>query len=152
MTPRDSNASSWTAAGKVVPFVAAERRMLRIGTGWDAFEVALRENHAGVERAMFHLENVRGPILFLAAADDHTWDSKRLADLGMEYLKAHQRAFADKMVAYPNAGHGFLFSVNARTLTPAAFRGSGGTPAGNVAAALSAWPEIDAFLAQALSH
>ena len=130
--PRDGLASSWTAAGKVVPFVPVDRFAMQ-ASGWEECEAPLRQNRVAVERAMFRLENVRGPILFLAAGDDRVWDSKTQAEIGMDYLKAHRHAYADKMVSYPNVGHPFMF---------------GGSPA----AAESAWSEIDAFFVKALAR
>jgi len=152
-TRNSGDTSSWTAAGKVVPFVPLDRRMMTGGSGWEAFEAPLRDNRVAVDRTMFHLENVRGPILFLAAADDRVWDSKIQAEIGMAYLKAHDHRFADEMISYPNSGHGFLFSVDPHTMAPnPAARLVGGTAAGNVVAARAAWSAIDAFLTKALAR
>jgi dienelactone hydrolase len=130
--PREGFASSWTAAGKITPFAPVERLAMR-SSGWEGYEASIRQNRVAVERAMFRLENVRGPILFLAAGDDRVWDSKTQAEIGMAYLKAHQHVYADKMVSYPSVGHAFMF---------------GGSPA----VAELAWPEIDTFLAKALTR
>lgn len=152
--------SSWTVGGKPVPYVPLERRggMMRRGGGSGAsFEMRAvydesMQLHAGLVRAaMFHLENVRGPILLLAGDADGVWDSPAQCRLAMDYLKAHAHPYADEFVDYPNAGHAFLFATPQRPQLSGPGGGSlGGTARGNVAAGEQAWTKIDDFLTRAL--
>lgn len=156
--------SSWTVGGKPVPYVQLERRArsgpFRAGAG--AAPVEMRAVYAAsmqlhrtmIGAAMFHLENVRGPILLLAGDDDGVWDSPAQCEIGMAYLRAHVHPYADEYVHYRNAGHAFLFATPERPLVESsrgAVRGVlGGTPRGNVEARDQAWTTIDDFLAHAL--
>lgn len=160
ISQRPAAESSWTHDGTPRPYVAYSSAMIQVFS--DAFTkhapLALRagydgsmsQNAAQIPAAMFHLENVRGPILFLAAEDDQVWNSVRQSQLGLAYLKDHHHAFADREIDYPDAGHMFLFATPERPFLSAPFGGLtlefGGTPAGNVAAAKAAWPQIFAFL------
>lgn len=133
--------SSWTLGGRAVPFIPVDRR-----TRSDPYGSALRDHRAMIASAMFHLERVQGPILFLAGDDDAVWDSAAQSELGIAYLRAHAHPFADRYVHYPHAGHAFLFATDARPQI-----GLGGTARGNVEAGRQAWAEIDGFLAGALA-
>lgn len=157
--------SSWTHGGTPLPFVAygsamgqifadafAKHTPLALRPGYDG---SMIQNAAQIPAATFHLENVRGPILFLAADDDQVWNSVRQSQLAMAYLKQHHHPYADREIDYPDAGHMFLFATPERPFLSAPFGSGmtlelGGTPAGNVAAAKAAWPQIFAFLDQAL--
>jgi dienelactone hydrolase len=133
--------SSWTLGGRPVRYLALDRRRR------DPYATALREHQATVGSLMFHLEDVRGPVLFLAGGDDAVWDSATQSELGLAYLRAHGHAYPDRSVRYPRAGHAFLFATEARPLT--AF---GGTARGNVEAGAAAWIEIDDFLTSAFAR
>lgn len=155
--------SSWTLAGKPVPFVSyapemgqvvatsfMQHKPLDLRPGYSA---SMTDN-AAVQAAMFHLEQIRGPVLCLAAQDDQIWDSPALCSLATSYLQSHHHAFADAAETYEGAGHIFLFSSADRPLTQAALGGMqivlGGTAQANVAAAQKAWPRIFSFLNSAL--
>jgi len=107
-----------------------------------------------VSAAMFHLENIHGPILCLAAQDDQIWDSPVQCSMTMEYLQARHHAYADASQVYPGAGHIFLFATPQQPLVQAAENGTqillGGSAQANVAAGAQAWPKIFSFLAAAL--
>lgn len=136
-----SGGPSWTLGGRPVHYLALDRRRR------DPYATALREHQATVGSLMFHLEDVRGPVLFLAGDDDAVWDSARQSELGLGYLRAHGHAYPDRAVRYAHAGHAFLFATEARPLT--AF---GGTARGNVEAGAAAWTEIDDFLTSAFAR
>lgn len=158
--------SSWTYHGVPLPYVAYTAAM---GTAYmnafvkhapldirGGYEDAMNVNASQIPAAMFHLENIHGPVLMLAAGDDQIWDSVRQSDLAMQYLKAHHHAFADRVVVYPKAGHMFLFSTSAMPFTSMNVGGGltmefGGTTAANVAAGQAGWTQIDAFLSKALA-
>jgi dienelactone hydrolase len=155
--------SSWTIQNKPVAFVPyaaamgqsigmsfAQNKPLDLRPGYVA---SMQDGHA-VKAAMFHLENIRGPVLCLAAQDDQIWDSPTQCSIAMSYLQTHHHPYADASETYPAAGHIFLFSSADRPLTSATQNGMsislGGTAQANVAAAQRAWPEIFSFLASAL--
>lgn len=152
--------SSWTVAGKPVPYVHygtvmgqvfaaafTAHQPLDLRKGYDA---AMQENESEIPGAMFHLENIKGPVLFLGADDDGIWNSVAQSQIGMDYLKQHHHPYADAFVHYAGAGHIFLFSSPGRPMTEAPMGpftlDLGGTAQANVDAAKAAWPRIDAFL------
>ena len=155
--------SSWTLAGKPVPFVPFTDAMgqafgVAFGThtplvlrpGYDA----AMKNEAAVDAAFFHLEKINGPVLFLSAGDDQIWNSAEQSRLGLAYLKTMHHKFADESQTYADAGHIFIFATADRPLVSVPFAAGltlqlGGTPAANVAAAADAWPRIMKFLAAA---
>jgi dienelactone hydrolase len=151
--------SSWTVGGKPVPYVQLDRlRAMRGGAGLPvdmraSYAASMQVHHAAIPSAMFHLENVRGPILLLAGDADGVWDSPAQCRIGIDYLKAHAHPYADECVDYPDAGHAFLFATPQRPLVAGARGGGvfGGTAHGNVAAGEQAWAKIDDFLAHALA-
>src|SRR5436305_13642987 len=107
-----------------------------------------------VANAMFHLENIHGPILCLAAQDDQIWDSPAQCSIATQYLQAHHHAYADAAEVYAGAGHVFLFATAQQPLIQVGQNGTqillGGTAEGNVAAGHQAWPKIFFFLGSAL--
>jgi dienelactone hydrolase len=149
--------SSWTVHGKPVPYIALQRPgrgAMRDGSAPDmraVYAASMQQQRAAIPSAMFHLENVRGPILLLAGEADGVWDSPAQCRLGIDYLKTHAHPYADECVVYPDAGHAFLFATPQRPLVTGARGGGifGGTARGNVAAGEQAWTKIDDFLAHA---
>jgi dienelactone hydrolase len=150
IVPRNLNRSmpltwqpSWTIAGRPVPYVPYEPQMS--ASSRDAFDISLQRHRGAIPGAMFHLENIRGPVLFVAGDDDQVWNSAEQSEIGMAYLKAHAHAYPDAYVHYPKAGHAFLFATGDRTQVR-----SGGTADGNAEAEKAAWIAIDDFLDRAL--
>jgi dienelactone hydrolase len=156
--------SSWTLGGKPLPFVAyapamgqlfasayMEHKPLDLRTGYEA---SMRENAAQIPAAMFHLENIHGPVMLIAAGDDRIWDSVAQCETAVAYLHAHHHPYADTFLQYPDAGHIFLFATPQRAMTQAPMGPFtlmlGGTAQTNVAAAQEAWPKISTFLTAAL--
>ena len=157
--------SSWTLHGQPLPYVPYTSRMgeifgaafssgkpLDVRPGYDA---AMEVNGAMIPAAMFHLENVHGPIMFVAADDDQVWDSVAQSHIGMKYLRDHHHAYADQYLHYAGAGHLFLFSTPQMPFTQVPMGGGvtmllGGTAQANVQAAQDAWPRIMSFLSGAL--
>jgi hypothetical protein len=161
--PVSAPRSSWTLAGKPVPFVPyaaamgqsiaqsyAQQKPLDLRPGY----AASMADTSAVTSAMFHLENIHGPILCLAAQDDQIWDSPAQCSIAMEYLQTRHHAYADASEVYAGAGHIFLFATAQRPLIQAGQNGTqillGGTAQANVAAGQQAWPKIFAFLGSAL--
>jgi dienelactone hydrolase len=156
--------SSWTFRGQPLPYVPygtamgaqfgaamATHAPIDLRKGYDA---SYEEHRSDVPAAMFHLENINGPVLFVAAGDDGIWNSPLQSQIGMEYLREHHHPYADRYEQYPGAGHIFLFSAPDRPMTTAPMGPFtlllGGTPQANAQAREEAWPKIFAFLNQAL--
>jgi dienelactone hydrolase len=156
--------SSWTFQGKALPFVEYTQAMgeqfanaylkhmpldLRI-----AYDDAIQRNANEIPAAMFHLENIHGPVLLIGADDDKLWDSDKQCELAMTYLKAHRHPYADRYVHYPDAGHLFLFQPPSKALTQVPLGPFtmlvGGSARGNAAAQAQAWPQIGMFLTGAM--
>lgn len=156
--------SSWTQGGKPLPYVHYGTQMGQVfGAAFathqpldlrKGYAGAMDENTSQVPAAMFHLENIHGPVMMLAADDDQIWDSVAQSQLGMNYLRAHHNAHDDVYLHYPGAGHMFLFSSTQRPMTQAAMGPFtllfGGTPGANAQACAQAWPRIYEFLSAAL--
>jgi dienelactone hydrolase len=159
------SASSWSLAGQAVPYVPYASSMaeqfsdaftnhqpLDLRKGYDA---AMAAHKDAIPQAMFHLEKIDGPVLFLGADDDQIWDSDAQSQIGMTYLKEHNHPYADAYVHYPSAGHMFLFATPQNPLLSApAGPGMtllvGGTADGNLAAGAKGWEAIARFFASAL--
>lgn len=156
----DPPTSSWSYRGKPLPYVAYTPAMgmqfqnafvqhaplhLRV-----AYDDAMRVNANEIAPAMFRLENIHGPVLLLAADDDQLWDSPAQSQLAIDYLRAHHHPYADQYVHYPGAGHLFLFASQTQVPMGPFTLLLGGGPQMNMAAQLSAWQSIGAFLAGAL--
>lgn len=156
--------SSWSAGGRPLPFVRFGASMQTIFTSAFAqhqpldlrpgYVAAMQENKAQIAPAMFKLENIHGPVLFLAADDDQIWDSDAQSEIGMQYLSSHHHPYADMYLHYSSAGHIFLFSSKDRPMTEVPMGPIslllGGTAQANSDAATQAWPRIYAFLDSAL--
>ena len=158
---------SWSRDGKELPCVAQDRAAGQ--AVWRAMQdhepVAFRPSNDAsrtaaspetMKAAFFALERIHGPVLCLAADDDQTWNSRVHCELSMAYLREHQHPFADRMIAYPDAGHLFLDAQSGPQSAMNRLRRGpfemvfGGTPEGDARAADDAWPQIHAFLAAAL--
>ncbi|MBV8689567.1 MAG: acetylxylan esterase [Candidatus Eremiobacteraeota bacterium] len=164
--PEATNRSSWAVGGKPVSFVPyasamgasfaaafGEHKPLDLRVGYDA---SMKENAAAIPDAMFHLENIKGPVLLLAADDDHIWNSVAQSELAMAYLKSHNHPYNDAYQHFAGAGHIFLFATPQHAMTQASMGPLtlllGGTKDANLRAAAQAWPEIFSFLSSALSN
>ncbi|MDQ6823799.1 MAG: acetylxylan esterase [Candidatus Eremiobacteraeota bacterium] len=157
--------SSWTVSGKPVPYVLIDASVgMEFMAAMQAHRpVSLRpaydasmQNREAVDKAMFHLERINGPVLFLAGDDDKLWDSPAQSKLGMEYLRAHHHPFADLYRHYPQAGHLFIAALDPHVNAEQADVGNGlsfafgGTPQGNRSAGRQAWAAIDTFVKERL--
>ena len=141
--PEDASASKeiWKAmsAGNPVSFRAA-------------YEAAAR-NTTAVERALFPLDRIAGPVLCLSAADDQVWNSSAQCELAMTYLRAHHHPFADRAVSFPGAGHEYLLAragtsaaMNTAPMGAGGRMAFGGAPEADARAARAAIAAINALL------
>lgn len=158
--PSAASTSSWTYEGRPLPYVEYTQAMglqfqnafvkhspldLRV-----AYDDAMKQNANEIAPAMFHLENVHGPVLLLAGDDDQLWDSDAQSQLALDYLHAHHHPYADEYEHYPGAGHLFLFAAETETPMGPFTLLLGGGPQMNLAAQIAAWQSIGGFLAHAL--
>ena len=158
--------SSWSLAGRPVPFVpmrltghvvreiasllASSRRPIEIRIFYDA----AMANGKAVAAATIPVERTRGPLLLLSGTDDRMWRSSRLAQIAIERLDAHRHPYPYAHVSYPGCGH-FLLSLpsypvltsleHPRLRRPVIL---GGSRQGNARASVDAWSRSLAFLAE----
>lgn len=109
------------------------------------WESALSDE-AAVEAATIPLENATGPVLLMSGADDRTWPSARLHELGAARTRGGSGADVT-VVAYPDAGHlacvppGYPLASRFE-LPNGQVRELGGSRAGNHFARLDAWRRL----------
>jgi hypothetical protein len=141
--------SSWSEAGRPVPFLAVPRGPGGVPPQTPEFEAALADTLA-VEQAMIPLERIQGPMLFISAADDGVWPSPRLAELAMSRLAASTPPYPSEHVTYPCAGHS-LGPPCIPTTVSTAVRGRlvrrfGGSAASDALARWDSWHRTLRFL------
>lgn len=164
--------AAWTYQGRPLPFVPfratpasheAALASARAGRGLadtpiflSSLALAAQEDPATLAAAAIPVERTAGPILTVAGEADQLWPSGTFAGLIGDRLAQHGHAHPDATLRYPDAGHFFqppnlptagAFIEAPRQQAPLA---TGGTTAGNAAAATDSWPRVLRFLADAL--
>ncbi|MBL0740507.1 acyl-CoA thioester hydrolase/BAAT C-terminal domain-containing protein [Chryseolinea lacunae] len=102
----NATTSSWTYAGKEVPFVPMPWAAVPSAMKGDlrgAFDIMIEDKEA-VSRARIKIENIHGPILFLSATRDEMWPSREMADAMMKQLDAVKFPYAHKHIVV-EGGH-----------------------------------------------
>jgi dienelactone hydrolase len=162
---------SWSRGGNPLPCIPPDAKAsAAVGEAFskgkpvvlrDLYDASRAADPAAAAAAAFPLENIAGPVLCLAGADDEMWNSPAYCDDAMSYLRQHQHPFAadDRAVSYPDAGHTFLWAVSGpqSAVTSVSLPGGatmefGGTARGDAAAAQAAWPAIWEFFGKALHN
>ncbi len=163
---------SWTfgdAGVAFVPWANAQPQVTTNDAGQQVtsevkqFEESLRlAAPADIERANIHVEKINGPVLLLAAQDDHVWPSCALADYAWQRLRdaGHDTAYPDDGVeCFSGAGHALspanvgLPMGNASEVDlsgTGALTAYGGTPQGTGQGNRRAWQRTVQFLERAL--
>jgi len=93
--------SSWTYQGKEVPYVPVSEEAIPALIKRDlrtAFDTMLKDK-AAVEKALIHVEDIKGPVLLLSATQDEMWGSTPMSDAIMAQLKANNFAYHYEHVA-----------------------------------------------------
>jgi dienelactone hydrolase len=127
--------SSWSLAGKPVPFVPYD-----VSKGFDPnnllalYEQSLEQTET-VKSAAIPVEQIHGPVLLFSGADDKLWPSARMADAICQRLKSHAFKYRYEHIDYPDAGH-----------TLSEYFMLGGTADGNHKARLDSGLRIRKFL------
>jgi dienelactone hydrolase len=154
--------SSWTHAGRRVPFVpfrlrkfmlrSMPRYFLKKPISFSPLFTSALEDREAVERAAIPAEKTNGAILLISGDEDSLWPSSRMAQRVMDRLAAHRFAHPFRHLRYADAGHALRYPHLPTTLRQAhqpamnfaaAF---GGTAAGDARAQADAWREAIAFL------
>lgn len=146
-----SRTSSWSEAGRPLPYLAFPRGMTRsLG---EVYARALATLPAHPDAAIA-VERIGAPVLLVCGEMDALWPSCPMARM----LRARAAAAggpAVTLLAYPKAGHAVggvpLPSGNKRIGGMGGFL-LGGEGADNNAARMDAWPRVVAFLDEALAR
>ena len=134
--------SSWSRAGRPVPFVPYDDEVAATGDP-PAFEPVYRASlttHAGrVAAATIPVERFFGDVLLVAGGDDQVWPSLDSA----QRIKARRAAYdlPTTLVTHAGAGHRVMLPGE-RVATGGARMARGGSEAADRALGLLAWPEI----------
>jgi len=164
--------ASWTYRGQPLPFVpfhatpasrAAAEASARAGQGradtpifLSSLALAAQDSAATLDAAAIPVERTAGPILLVAGEADQLWPSGTFAGQIADRLAQRGHPYPDATLRYPDTGHFFqppnLPTSGAFIAGPAgaAPLATGGTTAGNAAAAADSWPRVLRFLAAAL--
>lgn len=136
--------STWSEAGKEVPYLP-----ITIGFGMDVYTPSLTEEEK-YPQAVIPVERIAGPVLLVCGEADALWPSCPMA------RKVKARAEGAKgpvvtLLSYKEAGHAVFGSpLKADNPNFDQLGSLGGTPEGNNAARVDAWPKIIAFLQEQL--
>jgi uncharacterized protein len=135
---RQTARSSWTQAGRPLPFVPYRMdQQLTTKHGFIlGMYISSLQNTIAAARAEIAVELIRGAILLISGEQDNLWPSKRMCTAITQRLQQHQFAYPVEHYSYSAAGH-TLWSGSAE---------GGGTAAGNAAAHTDAWAHVVAFL------
>lgn len=93
--------SSWTYQGKEVPYVPVSEEAIPALIKRDlrtAFDTMLNDK-AAVEKALIHVEDIKGPVLLLSATHDEMWGSTPMSDAIMARLKTNNFAYHYQHIA-----------------------------------------------------
>ena len=104
------------------------------------------------------VEQTRGPILMISAADDQLWASSMLTEIAERRLRRANFPHFHEHVRYPNAGHFAVLPPDLPTtsnsgrhqVVPMALA-FGGTPDANAHASADMWPRVVSFLRRYLA-
>jgi pimeloyl-ACP methyl ester carboxylesterase len=96
------------------------------------------------------VEQIHGPVLLLAGADDQIWPSTMMAERIMRRLRLYRHAYQDRSVTFVDVGHSIPYVY---LPTRGNWRDSpfaiGGSAEGMAKAQANAWPQILKFLSDA---
>jgi hypothetical protein len=150
--PGGGNRSSWSFAGRALPFVpyppgvraASSTRGLSVHPIYDAG----LDNAEAVDAAAIPVERATGPVMLISGGDDRMWPAERMCNMIVERIRRHGRASAVTHLNYPEAGH-VLFPY--KNLSP---QGAsipmpfdlGGSPEAALAAHTATWKKVVSHL------
>ncbi|WP_435178261.1 acyl-CoA thioester hydrolase/BAAT C-terminal domain-containing protein [Halorussus sp. AFM4] len=146
--------SAWTRDGDPVAGADAVRPVFRAVRALryscetpDCALAAVRERveASTLRRAAIPVEEIDGPVLLLAGANDATWPAPVLSALAVDRLRRRGHGAPYQLRTYDGAGHVFYlpYYSYAGDLTGPAY---GGSPAANAFAAADSWPTVLRYL------
>ena len=147
--------SSWTVAGRAVPFVpAGNDPSYRPPPGFP-LRPAVHYRHrletaANAAAATIQVERIAGEVLLIAGGDDQLWPSSEMSlSLKRRMAKSGRRA---SVLTYTGAGHliGKYYSPASSTLVGGGRLETGGSPHANGRAQSDSWPRVLEFLRRTL--
>jgi dienelactone hydrolase len=141
--------SSWSAAGKDVPFLPYDSTRPFISV-LDLYVRSLEFENRFPDAAI-PVERINGAVLLISAGDDKLWPSKAMSDRVMARLDANRFAHPHVHLSYADAGHG-VASPPARNLAGKYPSNLGGSDAGNAAGRADMWANTLKFLAENLKR
>jgi dienelactone hydrolase len=151
--PRGSMRSSWSLAGKPLPFVpyptdAAPSFSPRGTSVLPIYDRGL-ENTAAVAHATIPIEHATGPVLVISGGDDRMWPAERMCKMVVERAR---RAGCEALVRhrnFPDAGHVlFPYEAPAQSAAMPMQFDLGGSLASSRSAHALAWPDVVRHLRQ----
>jgi dienelactone hydrolase len=97
--------SSWSYAGKQIPFVPYNLNNLPDKNNvLNIYRNSLKQQEA-VKKALIPVNKIKGPVLLFSAADDGMWPSVEMSDMIMRTLKDQKFGYTYEHITYDNAGH-----------------------------------------------
>lgn len=155
------NESSWTYAGKDLPYIRLKNRWL-LG---DALNCFIKNKPFGLtftykkgvesannqEDARIKVENAQADLLLVTSTDCGMWNTYDGSVEIMETLRQHNYPHAYDLVVYEQAGEPYLvpyvipLSINSVKLAPRLVLSTGGTLEGNARAQVGAWDKAIEF-------
>ena len=140
--------SSWTIAGKPLPFVPYVEgvRPTVSERGMAVVEISDRalDNAEAVRAAAIPIERAAGPLLLVSGGDDRVWAAARMCRVAVERMQEHGRGTDVRHLYYPEAGHGLFPYTGPSGVVARPFMrlDLGGTLAAMNAAHADAWPQV----------
>ncbi|MDP9008466.1 MAG: acyl-CoA thioesterase/BAAT N-terminal domain-containing protein [Pseudomonadota bacterium] len=150
--------AAWTFQGQPLPYIANTLYPDFILTYlWDRTAgIPVRQTPLFLEdlahstspdKTAIPVEQIHGPVMLLAGADDQIWPSTMMAERIMARLRLRGHAYRDQSVTFADVGHPIPYVY---LPTRGNWRDSpfavGGTPEGMAKAQANAWPQILKFL------
>ena len=105
------------------------------------------DDKSKIEPALIKVENINGPILFIAGKDDRVWPSYKMCQMMKHRLDSLNYKFPVKCLYYENAGHNIISPDLFPTIDYQYEQTVvGGTNSGNASAQIDSWNKMIEFL------
>ena len=99
-----------------------------------------------VPEAIFEVERIAAPMLFVSAGSDEVWPSAQMARAMAARRRHSRRSSHDLLLEYPAATHALGYLCP--DLPHGLVRSSAGDPVATQAARMDAWPQVLGFIAE----
>jgi dienelactone hydrolase len=145
--------SSWTLAGKPVPFLNVRPSFSDVMGLFVGKVPSLRAIHersfddeAAVSAASIAVERINGPVFLISHTDDRVWPATHLSEMAIQRLEAHHHPFPYEHLSYEGAGHPIGLPYSAPDMTRLGPFPLGGTVEANGHASADSWTKVLGFL------